>query len=248
MHIAILANHHPIILAMTYYSFFLSRLRKVVFQPVHFCLGISMLFSVLLLLLRVHVSGDWYFTFLVWNLFLAGLPILASTALKYLDLIGRIRWWSGGILLGFWLLFLPNAPYILTDLFHLAPRPGAPIWLDLLLILSFAWNGLLLGFVSLLDVHDIIARRINPVLGWAFSIFAIVASSFGIYLGRFLRWNSWDVLNAPEALASDILDRLMHPLQHLTTTGVTLGLSGFLILAYLTLRTLIRQPSLISER
>jgi uncharacterized membrane protein len=210
---------------------------------VHFCLGISILFSVALLVVRFYQTGDWYFTFLIWNLFLAGLPLLASTAFKYLHAIGRLTLISGIAILGFWLLFLPNAPYILTDLFHLKQRPNIPIWFDLILILSFAWNGLLFAFISLLDVQDIVTKRSNKYIGWGLVLFAIVASSFGIYLGRFLRWNSWDVLQDPGGLLTDITDRILNPLSHLTTTGVTIGLSAFLLLGYLTIRALIHQKS-----
>lgn len=232
---------------MTYYSFFLDRLKKVVFHPVHYCLGISILFSVALLIVRFYQTGDWYFTFLLWNLFLAGLPLLASTAFKYLDAIGKLTLISGAVILGFWLLFLPNAPYILTDLFHLRPRPNIPIWFDLIMILSFAWNGLLFAFISLLDVQDIVIKRTNKYMGWGLAMFAIVASSFGIYLGRFLRWNSWDVLQDPGGLLTDITDRLLNPLSHLTTTGVTIGLSAFLMLGYLTIRALIHQKAVVES-
>jgi uncharacterized membrane protein len=106
---------------------------------------------------------------------------------------------------------LPNAPYIITDFLHVSPQAGVPMWFDVLLVMSFAWNGMMLGFLSLFLVHDVVRRRRGRLTGWVVSIGALLLAAFGIYLGRFGRWNSWDLLARPHELLADIIDRLSHP-------------------------------------
>ena len=136
------------------------------------------------------------FLFLVWNLFLAWMPYgLALTAGFWY----RRRGWSAFtvVLLLAWLFFFPNAPYILTDLFHLKVRQGVPLWFDTLLILSFAFNGLLLGFASLLEVRSSLRRALSWFQTEALCLIFLVSSGYGVYVGRYLRWNSWDFLTHP---------------------------------------------------
>jgi uncharacterized membrane protein len=134
-----------------------------------------------------------------------------------------------------WLLFFPNAPYVLTDLIHLRQH-SVPVWYDLLLLLSFAWTSLMFGFVSLADMQRLIQQRFNATVGWLFAVAAVLLGSFGIYLGRFLRWNSWDVITEPRQLAWDIFERVANPLAYTHTFGFTVLLAAFLLLAYLTLQ------------
>ncbi|MFN7119984.1 MAG: DUF1361 domain-containing protein [Saprospiraceae bacterium] len=202
-------------------------------------LGASMAFSVSMGAFRIWHSNTLTYAFLVWNLMLAAIPYGISTLLVEFESLRKrqLLFWS---LLALWLLFLPNAPYIFTDLFHLKPRNGVPLWFDLLLLLSFAWNGIILCYLSLFEVQELVAARIGKRLTWL-SVFAILfLCAFGVYLGRFLRWNSWDLFLNPSALFSDIADRFLHPLLHLQTWGLTLGYGTFLILGYLTLQMLIR--------
>ena len=191
----------------------------------------------LLLVVRVGVTGSVFGLFLVWNLVLAAVPLVASTALARLDAGGapRARLLAVGAL---WLLFLPNAPYILTDLVHLAPRPPVPYWYDLVLLLSAAGTGLLAAYVSLADVQHVVSRRLGGRAGWAVAAGSLFLSGFGIYLGRELRWNSWDVVAAPGALLADIADRVLHPLAHPTTAVMTLVFGGMLVVGYAVLRAL----------
>ena len=140
-----------------------------------------------------------------------------------------------------WLLFFPNAPYILTDLFHLERRSGVPFWYDLALILSCAWNGLMLAYASRADMQGLVQRRLGTGTGWAFATVALLLSSFGIYLGRYLRFNSWDVLTNPLTLFYDIVNRILHPFSFPGTWGVTLVFGVFLLIGYGTVR-LLGQP------
>lgn len=198
-----------------------------------FCLSIG--FSFALLVARSYYSGTTYFSFLVWNLFLAFIPFALSSFIK---LKKNLPLPFFLVLAFIWLLFFPNAPYILTDLFHLRTRPGSPLWFDLVVILSFAWNGLLLGFVSLADMQKEVKERFGPLSSSLFAVLSLFLGSFGIYLGRFLRWNSWDLLTQPLKLLQDIWIRFANPLDHPGAWGVTLIFSIFLGLCYLMLTQL----------
>ena len=146
-------------------------------------------------------------------------------------------------LLATWLLFFPNAPYILTDLFHLQRNLDMPIWFDLILILSFAWTGLLFGFLSLWDLEKILSTRFKLVYVRSISILMLFAGSFGIYLGRYLRWNSWDILTEPLNIIYDISDRFINPWQHPRTWGMTIAMFFFLSMMYWSFRVIVKREN-----
>ena len=199
-------------------------------------LSASLILTAVLLAFRAFLTHHLSFLFLVWNLFLAAIPLGLTVLLGLLTPAGRRRWLLPvGAL---WLLFFPNAPYVLTDLLHLHERPGVPLWFDLTLILTAAWNGLMLGYASLLDMQRFVEERLGWVPGWAFTTLTLLLSAYGIYLGRFLRWNSWNIVTNPFSLAYDILDTLLHPSHHPRAWGVTVLFGVFLLLGYLTLRAL----------
>ncbi len=187
------------------------------------------LWCFLVLNLRIHLAGHDYYAFMVWNLFLAAIPLGLSLGLR------RISRLSVALpLLALWLLFFPNAPYVLTDLMHLNEHPGnVPKWLDLLMLLSFALVSLWLGFQSLHIVQHWVARKFSHATAWCVSVGTLGLSGFGVYLGRFDRWNSWDLLHRPVSLLSRIAAYVLHPLAHTRTWGFTLGFGTLLILAYL---------------
>jgi len=114
----------------------------------------------------------------------------------------------------------------------------APAWYDLALLLSCAGTGLLLGYLSLVDVQGIVARKFSPALGWLLALSSLLLSGFAIYLGRFLRWNSWDVLARP-GIMFEILDGVLHPAAHIRTLAVTLIFGIILALGYLSLQLLL---------
>lgn len=189
---------------------------------------LACLWCVSLLGLRLTWTGHTAFFFMAWNLFLALIPLGFSLALQ------RIRHGFLGLpLVGGWLLFFPNAPYVLTDLLHLRERDGLPLWFDLLMLLSFALVALWIGFQSLRLVQGWVVQRTSVAVSWAFVASSLMLSGFGIYLGRFLRWNSWDILSRPGALFHDILIRVANPLAHPYTWAFTTGFGGLLIIAYL---------------
>lgn len=198
------------------------------------CFGLS--------LFRMEYSGTRHFFFLNWNLFLAFIPWLLTVSLMMSPNLQKSRLMVFGML-GLWLLFFPNASYILTDLFHLSHHSSMPIWFDLVLILSFAWTGLLYGFLSLWNLEELMERFISRRMITVLSVALLFVSSFGIYIGRYLRWNSWDILHQPMKLMGDISDRIIHPLDHTRTWGVTTFLGLFLTMLYVTFRFL-RQKQL----
>jgi uncharacterized membrane protein len=192
-----------------------------------------------LLAARVVHSGSVSFVFLVWNLFLASIPAFAAAAfVRAADRGSPPLVQTGWFAL--WLVFLPNAPYIVTDFMHLRPRPLVPLWYDIAVLASCAGTGLLLAFSSLTDVQGVLARKFSRLAGWTLAAAALVLSGFGIYLGRFLRWNSWDALSSPLQLAADIVERLLDPPSHPQTFGVTIVYGVGLLLGYAAFRGLTR--------
>ena len=196
----------------------------------------SILFSLGLLAARIIHTGTGIYSFLTWNLLLAAVPFCLSTVLVRFVRLQSSKLALPGVL-GLWLLFFPNAPYIVTAFVHLKARTGAPVWFDLILITSFSWTGLLLGFISLSDLQEIIRRRCGQLTASAFALAALTSAAFGIYLGRFLRWNSWDLLTRPNLLLRDVAERVLDPLAHPTAVAVTALMSVLLSLWYLAFRT-----------
>lgn len=153
------------------------------------------LFSLILLGGRFYVSESWLFAFLNWNLFLAFIPWGVSWALQFWKPNSKIIFWFG---ISVWLLFFPNAPYLVTDFFHLKPRNIIPLWYDTLLFMSYAWAGVLLGIWSLRNIQKLLQERWKSA--WkshGAMFFLCLLSGFGIYLGRFLRFNTWDIVRSP---------------------------------------------------
>jgi uncharacterized membrane protein len=183
---------------------------------------------------RVYLSSSLIFIGLVWNLFLAWIPYLVSLGISLTN-PGRPWRWGYLFSLGLvWLAFFPNAPYIVTDFLHLESRPPIPIWYDIAFLSTFAWSGLFLGVFSLRTMQSLVRELAGQLAGWLFVLGVIGLSGLGIYLGRFLGWNSWDLLFHPRAIVADVTVRLANPLQHPGTFGVTLIFALFLLVCYLT--------------
>jgi uncharacterized membrane protein len=132
-----------------------------------------------------------------------------------------------------WILFFPNAPYIVTDFYHLTARPPIPLWFDIGLIAIFAFTGIFLAIASLRTMHFIVQKFLGKIAGWLFIAIALALSTLGVYLGRFGRWNSWDLLLHPKQVIKDIASQVINPLDNLTFVGFTLMFTAIMLVFYL---------------
>jgi uncharacterized membrane protein len=208
-------------------------------------LGLLTALAVGMIVARRAYTGEPTYANLIWNLTLAWIPLLLALFVYDAARRGRPRWvvWTGAAA---WLLFFPNAPYLMTDFQLLRDWTAAPVWYDVALLSAAAWTGLTLGFASLYLMH-VVARRTAPALVVWLGVAGVLAlTSFGIYLGRFERWNSWDVVSRPGPLLSSIADRVTNPDPR--TAGVTLVFTAFLALAYAVFYSVVRLGVAVGER
>jgi uncharacterized membrane protein len=194
--------------------------------------------SVALVVARIVWTGRFGYSFLIWNLFLAWLPMLFALLAceTYQSTSGRDWRFLG--LAGTWLLFFPNAPYIFTDLVHLTTRFYPYFWVDLSLILLCALTGLVLGFVSLYLMQSVVERMLGRAASWLFIAAVAALSGFGIYVGRFMRFNSWDVLFKPWQVYQGIGNWVADPLASSTSLAFPLLFGTFVFITYLMLYAL----------
>ena len=191
-------------------------------------------FSILLLLFRIKLTQSPYFLFLVWNLFLAGIPYAITSYLKTLKHINTL---SLLIIGSVWLVFLPNAPYIITDLFHLRYSSAHLVWLDTLIIIVFAITGLILFYKSVLSMESIIKTYVEKrVVEFILPVLFILVG-FGVYLGRFLRFNSWEIINKPWTIITTILEIITQPRTHSAAWLFTICFGLFLCVCYYAIKT-----------
>lgn len=178
----------------------------------------------------VEARGATYI-FLIWNLVLAWVPY--GAALRFARLQKRGAGWPSLLLcFAVWLLFLPNAPYIITDFLHFRHKPPIPMWYDLMLLFAFSSTGLLLGLLSLHVVNQSLRKIFSKNIARVLVLMSIGLSGFGIWLGRFQRWNSWDILTRPDALLYDIVQTLSTWHELVRAVGVSVLLSGILLIGY----------------
>jgi uncharacterized membrane protein len=182
-----------------------------------------------LLGVRRHEYGAAGYHYLAWNLTLAWVPLVLALVLLA-AYKRRAHWLELVAVGGAWLLFLPNAPYVLTDFVHLGPEHRL---FDAIILASFAFTALAVGFASLLVVQVVVTRLGGAPLGWAVAVGSLFLSSVGIYIGRVLRLNSWDLVQRPRTLWTLARDRLDDPFGNRYLIGFVLALCGFLTLAYL---------------
>ncbi|MCW3126227.1 MAG: hypothetical protein JWO03_1885 [Bacteroidetes bacterium] len=179
---------------------------------------------------RMRWSLSPSFIFLIWNLILAWVPYVLSLMFMEFDL-KKSKVMPLGIL-ALWVLFLPNGPYIITDLLHLRQRVMIPMWYDVMLVSTFAWVGLLLTLVSVRNVHSKLQAHFSSPTLWFGLVVLFMSSGYGIYVGRFLRWNSWDIFFRPIYLMRRSLTELIHPFQHPMPIQVTATICVMLCLSY----------------
>jgi uncharacterized membrane protein len=189
----------------------LQRIRSLArLHPWFAVVGVTVLAIWLIELVSI-VSGAPTHRFLLWNLFLAWIPLPLAAGAYVAQRLGFGLPVLAPLLIG-WLLFFPNAPYIVTDLIHFGGlNRGIPAELDLATLVVAASAGLLVGFASLYVVQRVVGRRYGLATSRASVVAVLVLSSFGVYLGRVLRWNSWDAFADPSGILTDVATRLVHP-------------------------------------
>lgn len=184
--------------------------------------------------IRCFWSHQLSYLFLMWNLLLAWIPYLLSNYIQTLSIEYTRRTKTLGLFFT-WFVFFPNAPYIITDFIHLGSKPPVPLWFDLILLTSFAWNGMLLGYFSLRTIHQLLNQLFKPQVAWLLVIGILFFAGYGIYLGRIERWNSWDVVTNPMNLLIHVIKTVVDFNLFLKAFGITLFFGVFMIGIYLSI-------------
>lgn len=190
------------------------------------------IFCMVLLSFRMLLTESLFYGFLVWNLFLAMVPYGISSWLTHTHWI-RKHSFPLLLFLGIWLLFLPNAPYVITDLKHLRYAKSSLSWFDPFMLFAFALNSLLYGVISIQHIFQIAKEIWNRRMAKLLIFFVVFLCGFGIYLGRYLRWNSWEFFTHPFQLIQDCIWSLIHPSYRIRTWGITVGFGSFLWFLFL---------------
>jgi uncharacterized membrane protein len=187
-----------------------------------------------MIVVRSVVTGQLSYLYLIWNLFLAWIPLILAVIMLYRLRVNYKRPWILTLLGLIWLVFYPNAPYMITDFIHIRRGENLLVWYDFVTISLLIITAFIIGFLSLYLVHRIVARVTkNNVFGWMFAVLVQLLSGFGIYLGRVKRWNSWDALFSPMVLLNGVLDSL-----HYRPLIFSLLFGMFLILTYIAVYSL----------
>ena len=212
----------------------LLRLHRFFSSQSFYPIVLSSALAVVIYLGRVVYSGSWrIYANLIWNLILAWIPYIFSMFAAALHHSFPKKWWLLIVPAGIWLLFFPNAPYIVTDFFHLVPRYGVPLWYDILMLTTFSWTGIFLTIASLRTMQGLVKLYLGGIVSWLFVVFSLGLGGLGIYLGRFERWNSWDMLSHPQKILKDILLPFADPLNSLRFFGFIFLFTSFLVVCYL---------------
>ena len=184
--------------------------------------------AITLLLLRVKITNSTYLLFLIWNLFLAYIPCFLSSSIykNFFNTSKKIQNSFYGLI---WLLFIPNSFYILTDFTNLHFRTTFQFSLDMLIISSFSFVGFYVGLLSIHTIRQLVIAKYGNTKGNIFLLTISFLSAFGIYLGRVLRFNSWDIISKPIQLAYTSI----YALFSLETIIYTLQLGTIILISYI---------------
>ncbi len=207
---------------------------KLRFSKAHKLIAASISFTMILLIIRICYTGSSLYLFYPWNIFLATIPVFFSNLLKKENSI-NLKTVTFFIC---WLLFFPNAPYILTGVFHFEERLPVPPWFDLALVLSGAWTGMVLCIFSLMQIerwlqHFVASRYQNIVM-----VCIMILGGLGMYMGRYERYNTWDVITEPLSISSFLYTRVIHPFEHVHVWLFTIVFGVFTALIYFTIKAI----------
>jgi len=201
----------------------------------------SSLVSVGLLLANVHTMRSWEFSYLIWNLFLAWTPLFFTFWL--LRVLKRKLWssWEALLVTVIWLSFLPNSFYMISDFVHILEVPPPRVLYLVVVFASFIFNGVILGYLSLFQVHQELLKRISKRLASMLVAVVLALCSFAIYLGHDLRWNSWDILRDPGGILVDVSNHINDMVAYTTALSFFLLLGSIYIVAWCIARTMRQQ-------
>lgn len=198
-------------------------------------ISVALVFSVVSLMVRIKLNKSFFFLFLIWNVFLAIIPYAVTMYLSTKRNLSKLTLGLGFLV---WLAFLPNAPYIVTDLIHIRVGNDALIWLDVLVVLSFALSGLFLFYLSIIDMQNVVKSKFKKLPIKTITTAILFLCGFGVYLGRFLRYNSWEIISDPKILFIDIVNIIIAPFQHYEAWLFTIGFGMFLVIGFWMFRNL----------
>ncbi len=218
-------------------SVWLSRIRSLHHFFLHhltYSLTLASALAVSIFVGRVYIARTATYAFFMWNLSLAWLPYLFSLYIVYVHKRSPQRW--GYLILPAlaWMLFFPNAPYIVTDLIHLEERSRVPFWYDIGFFATYVWTGLSLGVASLRVMQNVVSEYLGRAGGWLFALGIIGLSGSGIYIGRFVGWNSWDLILQPLEVLADVTLRFAHPIRNPQPFAFTMMFAALILVCYLT--------------
>lgn len=192
-------------------------------------LSVFLVFIAGLIIARMIYSGNIRYISMAWNIFLAWIPYILSCFFS--DYRAKEKW-KQLFLFASWLLFFPNALYIVTDLIHLEEATHVPLWYDAVLLFASSFIGIMMAFVSLQKAEYLLKGFFSKRMVMALIPLILFLASFGVYLGRFQRWNSWDVIHNPLSLGIDILSRFVSPVDHMKTWAITIIFTALYTLLY----------------
>lgn len=192
-------------------------------------ISVALLFSGFSLLVRIKLNKSFFYLFLIWNVFLAIIPYAITMYLSTKKNVSKLMLGFGFLV---WLAFLPNAPYIVTDLIHLRTANNTFLWLDIIVVLSFALSGLFLFYVSLIEMQNLIKSKFEKLPIKTITTSILFLCGFGVYLGRFLRYNSWEIISGPQILFMDIMNIIIAPFQHYEAWLFIIGFGMFLVVGF----------------
>ena len=190
------------------------------------------IFIIILVFVYTILADSIFFIYLIWNIFLAFIPFFISAFLLWYQKKNKKNLVFIFIGLFLWLIFFPNAPYIVTDLIHLGVNPSVPLFLDIILLFSSALVGMYFAVKSLSHIEQIFLSYFSNKKTSIILLFIILLSSFGVYLGRYLRWNSWDTFLQPKYILNDVANIFFNIENHIEAFVITLVFFIFVTFSY----------------
>lgn len=203
-------------------------------------LACASLVSIVLYFIAGFENGEFAYSYLLWNLGLAWIPLLL---VLWLQRVLRTRIWSGWLPLLItlaWISFLPNSFYMITDYIHLHEQDRMNVLFDLVMFTSFILNAVILGYLSLYLMHQELLKRLSTRATTLVVGGILLLTSFAIFIGRDLRWNTWDVVLNPASVIFDVSDRLINPGDHPQMFSTTLSFFVLLVSVYIVIWQMMR--------